>query len=81
MKHDSDLPSGTGFKRHPWFGQLHHEFAALLASLHQRYGTALRSKTTTTRNYGILGGWLICEFWTVKGEPTGLTRSELRTEL
>lgn len=33
-------------------------------------------RTTTTKNYGMKGGYLICSFWTfADGDPTGVTKS------
>jgi hypothetical protein len=65
--------SGTGAVRHPWFvGRVE----ALLAAI-----PSLVLHRSVTRNYGLMGGYLECSFWTLAdGSPIGLTVSSWRLE-
>jgi hypothetical protein len=68
------MAGGSNIDRHPWFvSRVERIVAALIpdAVLHR----------SVTQNYGLLGGFLDCIFWTYPdGSPTRLTVSSWRSE-
>jgi hypothetical protein len=59
--------------RYPWFANKVQRIVALIPGAVRHY--------TITQNYGRLGGYLECEFWSYSdGSPTGLTISSWRSE-
>lgn len=69
---------GTSPGRHPWFIENQAPLTAKL--LEQRYGDAVERHETLTENFGLLKGWLRCIFWTVNGDPSGVTMSSWQAE-